>query len=197
METGQHIDRMQKDLDQACLKAIVSLLQQLPLQPPEAVRPVDISQIKSKLFLKYFSFFRKLLDRYKKTESDSRLAHNHSANSPFTSSLNSHIAHRDSSLKALNANSSSSSDTYHDIGQMKELTIMAMSHLLSANVDAGLKYSLSMGYDDDQETRTAFMQVLTNILNQGTEFETLAESVMTDRYEKLIDVSLFHRECAI
>lgn len=66
---------------------------------------------------------------------------------------------------------------------------MAMSHLLSANVDAGLKFSLTMGYDDDQETRKAFMQVLTNILDQGTEFENLAENVMADRYEKLIDVN--------
>ena len=33
------------------------------------------------------------------------------------------------------------------------------------------------------------MQVLTNILNQGTEFETLAETALTDRYEKLVDVS--------
>lgn len=67
---------------------------------------------------------------------------------------------------------------------------MAMSHLLSANVDAGLKFSLSLSYDDDHETRKAFMQVLRNILDQGAEFETLAESVITDRYEKLIDVSI-------
>lgn len=66
-----------------------------------------------------------------------------------------------------------------------------MSNLLSANVDAGLKYSLSMGYHEDTRTRTAFMQVLTNILNQGTEFETLAETALTDRYEKLVDVSSF------
>lgn len=97
---------------------------------------------------------------------------------------------RESSLKSLNAPASISSESYQEWAQMKELTILAMSHLLSANVDAGLKYSLSMGYDDDQETRTAFMQVLTNILNQGTEFETLGESVMTDRYEKLIDVNI-------
>lgn len=55
-------------------------------------------------------------------------------------------------------------------------------------MDAGLKYSFSMGYHEDNNTRTAFMEVLSNILNQGTEFETLAETVMTDRYEKLIDV---------
>jgi hypothetical protein len=171
-------------LDQSCLKAIVNLLQQLPLQPSEAVRPADITPIKSKLFLKYFSFFRKLLDRYKQTERDLSNMNKLVTNGKINCSLRDHINQRDSSLKML----TSSGDSYQDVGQMKELTILAMSHLLSANVDAGLKYSLSMGYDDDQETRTAFMQVLTNILNQGTEFETLAESVMTDRYEKLIDV---------
>lgn len=170
------------------MKAVVSLLQQLPLQPSEAVKPADITQIKSKLFLKYFSFFRKLLDRYKQTENYAHIVNKLGINSSITSSLNGHLSHRDSAVKGMNGGGSSN-DNYQDIGQMKELTILAMSHLLSANVDAGLKYSLSMGYDDDQETRMAFMQVLTNILNQGTEFETLAESVMTDRYEKLIDVS--------
>ena len=82
------------------------------------------------------------------------------------------------------------SENYQDWAPLKDYTILAMSNLLSANVDAGLKYSLAMGYHEDTRTRTAFMQVLTNILKQGAEFETLAESVMTDRYEKLIDVSL-------
>lgn len=45
-----------------------------------------------------------------------------------------------------------------------------------------------MGYHEDARTRTAFMQVLTNILNQGAQFDTLAESIITDRYEKLADV---------
>ena len=71
---------------------------------------------------------------------------------------------------------------------LKEQTILALSNLLNANVDSGLKFSLSMGYDEDPRTRTAFMQVLTNILNQGTEFEDLAETSLNDRYEKLIDL---------
>lgn len=85
-------------------------------------------------------------------------------------------------------------ESYQDWAPLKDLTILAMSNLLSANVDAGLKYSLAMGYHEDSRTRTAFMQVLTNILNQGTEFETLAENVMTDRYEKLVDVCLLYIE---
>jgi neurofibromin 1 len=174
---NQQMDRLQKDLDHACLRAIVGLLHKLPLQPSEAIRPVDISQIKSKLFLKYFGFFRKLLDTLKQTERDSQKY-------SYTT-----MASKDPSAKTF---SSANNDSYQDINQMKEMTIMAMSHLLSANVDAGLKFSLSMSYDDDHETRKAFMQVLTNILDQGAEFETLAESVITDRYEKLIDVCFKH-----
>lgn len=171
-------------MDHACLKAIVSLLQHLPLQPVGAVRPSEISQIKSKLFLKYFGFFRKLLDKFKQSERDT-------PKYATTVIPNGYAGSRDSSLKQLVSVNSNPSDAYQDIVQMKELTIMAMSHLLNANVDAGLKFSLTMGYDDDQETRKAFMQVLTNILDQGTEFENLAETVMADRYEKLIDVKAY------
>ncbi|OAD65239.1 hypothetical protein PHYBLDRAFT_85899, partial [Phycomyces blakesleeanus NRRL 1555(-)] len=146
-------DKLNRDLDHACLKAIVGLLHQLPLQPSENGRQGDPSQLKSRLFYKYFSFFLKLLNRYRLSEIET-----------------------------------GSPENYHEWAQLKEYTILAMSNLLSANIDAGLKYSLSMGYHEDVRTRTAFMQVLTNILNQGTEFETLAENVMTDRYEKLVDM---------
>lgn len=77
-----------------------------------------------------------------------------------------------------------------NIGAFKDNIILCLSNLLSANVDVGLKYSLSMGYHHDIQMRSAFMQVLANILIQGTEFETLAESVMSDRYKKLVEVSI-------
>lgn len=57
-------------------------------------------------------------------------------------------------------------------------------------MDAGLKSTLAMGYHEDTRTRSAFMQVLTNILNQGAQFDTLAENIVTDRYEKLVEVHI-------
>lgn len=45
-----------------------------------------------------------------------------------------------------------------------------------------------MGYHEDLQTRTAFIQVLANILNQGAQFDTLAENIITDRYDKLVEV---------
>lgn len=164
-EGETNVERLQRDLDQACLKSIVSVLHQLPLQPLDNVRPSEVPVVKSKLFLKRFNFFRNILDGYKRAEREIM------------------VMQQKGSLAKV------AMESYQDITQMKDLAILAMSNLLSANVEAGLKYSLSMGYDDDQKTRTSFMQVLTNILDQGTEFEMLAENVVTDRYEKLIDVN--------
>lgn len=45
-----------------------------------------------------------------------------------------------------------------------------------------------MGYNPDLQTRAAFMEVLTQILQQGTEFDTLAETVLADRFEQLVQL---------
>jgi neurofibromin 1 len=80
-------------------------------------------------------------------------------------------------------------DSYQYWGPLKDTAVTALSNLLSANVDAGLKSSLAMGYHEDARTRTAFMQVMTNILNEGAEFDTLAENIVTERYDKLVEVT--------
>ncbi|RIB13611.1 hypothetical protein C2G38_1974674 [Gigaspora rosea] len=155
-------ERLHRDLDQACLKTIVSLLAQLPLQPSETVHEAEISGVKSRLFFKYFSFFIKLLNRCRILEA-----------------CGTHSARNNQDLQM---------EYVKDLGPLKDYTILALSNLLSANVDSGLKFSLSMGYHEDTKTRTAFMQVLTNILNQGTEFEGLAENAMNDRYDRLVEL---------
>jgi neurofibromin 1 len=47
---------------------------------------------------------------------------------------------------------------------------------------------LALGYHRDPLTRAAFMEVLTQILQQGTEFDTLAETVLADRFERLVEL---------
>jgi hypothetical protein len=75
-----------------------------------------------------------------------------------------------------------------DFELLKNRSILAMSNLLSANIDCGLLHSLEMAYHEDNKARTAFMQVLTNILNQGAEFEGLSNNYVMDRYNKLVDI---------
>lgn len=50
--------------------------------------------------------------------------------------------------------------------QLAENAIKALSNLLSANIQAGLEYFVTMGYHDDSDTRSAFLKVISNILAQ-------------------------------
>lgn len=52
--------------------------------------------------------------------------------------------------------------------------ILALSNLLSANIDVGLKYCLDLGYHDDSYLRIAFMQLMNTVLRQGARFGRLA-----------------------
>jgi neurofibromin 1 len=58
-------DNLQIDLDMACIKTMVVVLHQLPLQPTEPARELNVIQRKSKMFFKYFTFLLQLLDRCK------------------------------------------------------------------------------------------------------------------------------------
>lgn len=81
---------------------------------------------------------------------------------------------------------SKTTDTYW--GPLKESAVNAISNLLNANVEVGLRSTLAMGYHEDPKMRSAFMQVLANILNAGAQFDTLADTIVNDRYEKLVEV---------
>lgn len=165
-----------RELDQACMEAVAALLRGLPLQPEESDRG-DLMEAKSQLFLKYFTLFMNLLN-----------------DCSDASDLEKEVSRHRMAAGKLNA--------------LRNATIQAMSNLLSANIDSGLMHSigtftrsppnsinhrieshfLDLGYNRDLQTRAAFMEVLTKILQQGTEFDTLAETVLADRFEQLVQL---------
>jgi neurofibromin 1 len=151
------MSRLQRDLDRACLKALVDIAYRLPLQPSEGHSDADTSDAKSQLFQTYFHGFLSLLSS-EATEQDRR---------------------KELSMASIGREESSSS---------LELAITALSNLLSANVDVGLKHSLEIGYHEDIDIRTAFMRVLSNILLQGTEFDSLSDSAISEKYDRLLEV---------
>lgn len=143
------------------MEAVAALLKGLPLQPEESDRG-DLMEAKSALFLKYFTLFMNLLNDC----TDSADAEKDLLNSPLLP-----IRPRFAAAK---------------LSALRNATIQAMSNLLSANIDSGLMHSIDLGYNPDLQTRAAFMEVLTQTLIQGTEFDTLAETALTDRYEQLV-----------
>ncbi|KAI9294940.1 hypothetical protein K502DRAFT_360889 [Neoconidiobolus thromboides FSU 785] len=176
-DLGSHEESSEKlfrDLDLALMKTVVLLLDGLPLLAQDTKSEAERMEAKSKLFYKYFSYFIKLLNRCRILE---------------TIEVGSHSIRDNSDLMNL---LSKSKESLKDLGPLKDYTILALSNLLSANIESGLKYSLSMGYHEDTKTRSAFMQVLTNILKQGTEFATLGQTTDKDRFQRIF--TLFEEE---
>ncbi|KAG5931494.1 hypothetical protein E4U60_006050, partial [Claviceps pazoutovae] len=67
-----------------------------------------------------------------------------------------------------------------------DLVIKILSNLLSANIDVGLKHSLNIGYHENAEIRAAFVRVLCNTLTKGTEFNSLTDSAVNEKYTQLL-----------
>ncbi len=168
MQTNEITSSLNRDLDQASMEATAALLAGLPLQPEENDKG-DIMEAKSQLFLKYFTLFMNLLNDCSEEYIDS------SPNQP----------HHHEHYLNLNRNAQQNSKT---LQALRNSTIVAMSNLLNANIESGLMRSIALGYHRDAQTRAAFMEVLTQILQQGTEFDTLAETVLADRFERLVDL---------
>lgn len=120
---------------------------------------IDIMEAKSELFLKYFTLFINLLSKCANSGDDGGSREKRRQTSTIS---------------------------YHD--NLHQCTVEAMSNLLSANIDAGLTHAIGLGYHEDLTTRSIFMEVLMKILNQGTEFDTLAETAIRDRYDRLANL---------
>ncbi|KJK83390.1 hypothetical protein H634G_01519 [Metarhizium anisopliae BRIP 53293] len=69
-----------------------------------------------------------------------------------------------------------------------DMVITILSNLLSANIDVGLKHSLNIGYHENVDIRAAFIRVLCNILTQGTEFSSLTDAAVSDKYVELLNL---------
>ncbi|KAL7986978.1 hypothetical protein Chor_005897 [Crotalus horridus] len=142
--TDEDVKCLTRDLDQASMEAVVSLLAGLPLQPEEG-DGVELMEAKSQLFL------NEVEDESAQTGGRKR-------------------------------------GMSRRLASLRHCTVLAMSNLLNANVDSGLMHSIGLGYHKDLQTRATFMEVLTKILQQGTEFDTLAETVLADRFERLVEL---------
>lgn len=156
------MQRVQKDLDKACLRSLAELTFRLPLQPGDGQTDAGTSELKSQMFHQYFNRFLSLLNLEASEMSGRNIEQG-----------------------------GGGGGTKDDNPTMSDLAITILSNLLSANIDVGLKHSLSIGYHENVEIRTAFVRVLYNILVQGTEFNNLSDAAVNEKYDELLDVSFF------
>ncbi|WWD06786.1 hypothetical protein V865_004881 [Kwoniella europaea PYCC6329] len=156
--------KAQRELDHACLRAMVPLTEGLVLKSPAEETDHSQGVLKSRFFYKNYLHLVKVLERSSFEEAESV---------GYTSSLHG------------NGNSTWKENRPNDT---PTLAILALSNLLSANVDVGLKHCLSLGYHEDPILRTAFMQLITNTLQQGTRFGGLSGNRMSTSTKNYLDL---------
>ncbi|PWN51037.1 hypothetical protein IE53DRAFT_314631 [Violaceomyces palustris] len=165
------LDRLQRELDVSCLKCISMFLDRLPLLLADDALILDdkIEWAKNRQFALYFNYFIKILNRTRSAE----------------------MATADRArLKAIDSRSQTgrSKDQVRDLGPLRESAILALSNLLASNIDSGLHNSLHLACQDDPRIRSAFMQIMTNVLNQGTAFDDLDGLTASTKQSRLVDL---------
>ncbi|KAG8870177.1 Ras GTPase activating protein ira2 [Serendipita sp. 405] len=154
--------KMQAELDVSCIQAAATLLDKLRLQPLDGATGLDSGQAISRLFSKYLTFFVAALEKLGATEDS--MSDRGSATSKPGNTLN------------------------KEQGNIRELAIMGISNMLSANMDAGLKHCLSYGYHDDPKMRATFILIFTRVLRQGARFDGVETAPTQPRQRRLCEM---------
>ncbi len=130
----QHLTR---ELDQASMEAVASLLHSLPLQPEESDRG-DLMEAKSQLFLKYFTLFMNLLNDCGDDLNDDQnsLPDHHQTNNERTpTNMTNQTQQQQQQAQLIN-------QLQQKQQSLRNSTIVAMSNLLAANIESGLMRSI-------------------------------------------------------
>ncbi|QRV73161.1 GTPase-activating protein [Ceratobasidium sp. AG-Ba] len=154
---AQH--RTQSEVNAACLKSVVLLLDRFQLSALESNSEDDAFNARSRLFYRYFQFFVRVVKQC-------------SERSPASDDRTQRVAF----------------GLAKDVPMYRQLTVQGLSLLLDANMDVGLKHCLSMAYHDDPHVRTVFIHVFSQVLgadprdNEGvksTDNETTTADIET------------------
>nr|KAJ3419272.1 Ras GTPase activating protein ira2 [Polyrhizophydium stewartii] len=162
------------ELDEITMRVMVILLDSLPLMPVSELDGVlaevpddEDNNNKSRLFSTNLTFFLKVLQTCKMVET---------------------VESSRQQTPELRALMNRSKESTQHLALLKDNTIKALSNLISANIKAGLKYSLSIAYHEDPRTRAAFMHVLANLLEGGSVSGLLNGDWQDSKYTKLLEL---------
>lgn len=72
--------------------------------------------------------------------------------------------------------------------EVAELVVTGLVNMLNANLEIGMKHSLTLGYDSDPERRAVFCQVVARVLRSGAEFDNASSQNLGVRRNRLCEV---------
>ncbi|KAG6857003.1 hypothetical protein H0H87_011097 [Tephrocybe sp. NHM501043] len=154
---------LENELNMACLRASVKLLDRLELRPVEVNAGDDSVHVVSRLFNKYSGA---LLEALEACHSDI----------PASDSV--------SDLGSINQKMRVSQKE----ADLRELVITGLAHLVSANTESGFKQCLPLAYDEDNRKRAIFAHVFARVIGQGTTFEPEDRSAFNERNNRLCEL---------
>ncbi|KAL9648798.1 hypothetical protein ABK040_003731 [Willaertia magna] len=74
--------------------------------------------------------------------------------------------------------------------QLREYTILSLGCLLESNINYGLEQFMKMTYLEDQETRSAFLSVLTKVMKQGIQLDEEQNAEPAQKYDRMLNILL-------
>ncbi|KAK7053933.1 hypothetical protein R3P38DRAFT_3343387 [Favolaschia claudopus] len=162
--TSQQLTAMQSDLNFACIRSCVKLLDRLQIQSLDETATGDDSiHVVSRLFHKYSGL---LLRGTSDCHLDSTRSDDISE--AYSLSKRNQLAKREAELR--------------------ELVITGLSHLVAANSEHGFKQCLPLAYDPDPKRRAIFAHVFARVIGQGTKFDIEDRSTNPGRNYRLAEL---------
>ncbi|KAJ7724736.1 hypothetical protein DFH07DRAFT_1066990 [Mycena maculata] len=160
---AQDLGPTRNELNMACLRTCVKLLERLHIKPQEEASTGDdsVHQV-SRLFHKYTALLLRGQD-------ECQLEPVRSDNSSEAPSMHmSKAAQREAELR--------------------ELIITGLSHLVGSNSEHGFKQCLPLAYDSDNRKREIFASVFARVIGQGTKFDMEDRSSGPARHNRLSEL---------
>lgn len=170
--------RRQAELDLACIQTAATMLEKLRLQPLDGSTGIESGLAISRLFTKYLNFFVASLEKAVIAEV---------RNLTWRVFLVSNTT-QDASEKASAHSRQRSGGDNRSQGNIRELAIVGISNILSANMDAGLKHCLAYGYHEDARMRATFILIFTRVLRQGARFDGVEVSTTQPKHRRLCEM---------
>ncbi|KAF7352222.1 hypothetical protein MVEN_01185600 [Mycena venus] len=162
--SSQDLTPMQNDLNFACLRTCVKLLDRLQIQSLDETATGDDSiHVVSRLFHKYSGLLLRGI-----VECQLDTVHSDNASEANSLSKKNRVAQREAELR--------------------ELVITGLSHLVAANSEHGFKQCLPLAYDPDPKKRAIFAIVFARVIGQGTKFDVEDRSTNPGRNNRLAEL---------
>ncbi|KAJ6560168.1 hypothetical protein B0H19DRAFT_1376000 [Mycena capillaripes] len=162
--SSQDLTPPQNDLNYACLRTCVKLLDRLQIQSLDDTTTGDDSiHVVSRLFHKYSGFLLR-----GNVECQLDVVRSDNASEAHSLSKKNRVAQREAELR--------------------ELVITGLSHLVGSNSEHGFKQCLPLAYDSDNRKRMIFANVFARVIGQGTKFDVEDRSTSPGRNNRLAEL---------